>query len=499
MAIPKAVLDCLERTFSLEKSDLASVPLSAGASMAMIGAYYFLQPLGDTLALSMGLEFTPLVTIGNMTLIILVNPIYAAVVRNLPTEAVVAVMFRTVIIMLLAFGALFPFFSQCKLLSFCFAVYVGTISLFTTTTLNARLASLHTKAEAKRVYGLIAAGSQLGQLISSSTAPFFFGQLGNLVVLIAAGLYECSVRIMACRSSVAARQHAAKEEAAAAAAAAEALMESRRVPDVSHTATGYRAASGGGGGGGGGDDGGGGDGSSSSAPPASRWLQSTFGGFVILASTPFLRAITGHTLLITFLVSGVWYERAAAVAAAFATDEGRYDFFATLNMAVGVLTLVLQTMCFSRILKVLGFHGTLLAEPLALAGGLIVAIVRPGLLSIAILDGVRKVVHYSLAKPTKEGLYAALPRDVIFIAKPLLDTLIYRLGSLLGAAYFTWAMRAGVSPHFRQYLLLAVTIVWMVNSWWVGILAERQQKEQEEEEQTGAKGMPASAGAREML
>ena len=62
MAIPKAVLDCLERTFSLEKSDLASVPLSAGASMAMIGAYYFLQPLGDTLALSMGLEFTPLVT-----------------------------------------------------------------------------------------------------------------------------------------------------------------------------------------------------------------------------------------------------------------------------------------------------------------------------------------------------------------------------------------------------------------------------------------------------
>ena len=112
MAIPKAVLDCLERTFSLEKSDLASVPLSAGASMAMIGAYYFLQPLGDTLALSMGLEFTPLVTIGNMTLIILVNPIYAAVVRNLPTEAVVAVMFRTVIIMLLAFGALFPFFSQ---------------------------------------------------------------------------------------------------------------------------------------------------------------------------------------------------------------------------------------------------------------------------------------------------------------------------------------------------------------------------------------------------
>ena len=44
----------------------------------------YLQPLGDTLALSMGLEFTPLVTVGNMCLILIVNPIYAAGVRLLP-------------------------------------------------------------------------------------------------------------------------------------------------------------------------------------------------------------------------------------------------------------------------------------------------------------------------------------------------------------------------------------------------------------------------------
>lgn len=106
----------------------------------------------------------------------------------------------------------------------------------------------------------------------------------------------------------------------------------------------------------------------------------------------------------------------------------------------------------------------------------------------------RKVFHYSLVKPTKEGLYAALPKDVVFIAKPLLDTLVYRAGSLVGAAYFTWAMNAGVSAQFRQYLLLAVTVVWMGNSWYVGILAERQQKAQEEEEEAAA-----AAKAREML
>ena len=102
------------------------------------------------------------------------------------------------------------------------------------------------------------------------------------------------------------------------------------------------------------------------------------------------------------------------------------------------------------------------------------------------LDGMRKIFHYSLVKPTKEGLYAALPKDVIFIAKPLLDTLVYRTGSLIGAAYFTWAMNAGLEPKQRQFLLLGVTAVWAVNSYWVGVLAERQQRAQEAEEAAGA-------------
>ena len=32
-----------------------------------------------------------------------------------------------------------------------------------------------------------------------------------------------------------------------------------------------------------------------------------------------------------------------------------------------------------------------------------------------------QIIHYSLVKPTKEGLYAALPRDVVFIGDALLQ------------------------------------------------------------------------------
>ena len=90
------------------------------------------------------------------------------------------------------------------------------------------------------------------------------------------------------------------------------------------------------------------------------------------------------------------------------------------------------------------------------------------------------MVHYSLAKPTKEGLYASLPKEVVFIAKPLLDTLVYRTGSLVGAGYFTLAINYGLTPRMRQYMLLVVALGWAANSWWLGVLAERQQKAHEQ-------------------
>ena len=149
--------------------------------------------------------------------------------------------------------------------------------------------------------------------------------MGNLIVCISAIGYECAARLMVCRSELQATTAAAAAPAGGAQAQAEAgrpaePAKGRPAPEKPSKAyEGDEPTSG-----------------------VSRCCTSAFGGFAILASTPFLRAITGHTLLVTFLVSGVWYERAAAVAAAFATSEEQYDFFATLNFVVGSLTLVVQ-------------------------------------------------------------------------------------------------------------------------------------------------------------
>ena len=190
--------------------------------------------------------------------------------------------------------------------------------------------------------------------------------------------------------------------------------------------------------------------------------------------------LQGRTVDGLALSIDTWLSRSLSVLAlqSSAFDPLRLDE----QKRLGYLQLVYRQTPAAQIVSLADPAGTLLAEPLAILVGLSIAIVQPGLLSIAFLDGLRKVTHYSLIKPTKEGLFAALPRDVVFIAKPLLDTLIYRTGSLIGAAYFTAALGWGLTPKMRQYMLLCVTVVWAGNSFWLGILAERHQREMEEAE-----------------
>ena len=415
---------------TLPAGEHVSAYVAAAATTTSFTAYYILQPLADTLSLRLGIELVPLVMVGTLVLIAVLNPLYSWGASSANKGAFVATIFRIASAVLVVFVASFWWRPDSKWLAFCFSTFTGTLSLFAPTTLNAYLATLHTKDEARHAYGIIAAGSQLGQLTASGLASTLFGYFGTGIILASAGLYEAVVHFL--------RWRAARSSQA----------PSQRLPtDPSVSSSTSRKPQ------------------STAAPPCNP-----FRGAILLTSTPFLRLLTAHTVLTTFVVAGIWYERADVVIAAFETEAARYKFFSTQNFMVGALTLVLQLACFSSLVNCLGFTMSLLMEPLAIVAGMCALMLRPGVLSIMLLDGTRRVVHYALLKPVKESLYVGMSSEVIYVAKPLLDTLVYRCSSVLGAGYFSLAAHLGIAPVYRQLFLLAVTIAWALNSIWLGHL-----------------------------
>lgn len=171
-------MNCLLRTLGIERQDAeAGVMLSALAGCCLLSCYYLIQPLSDAMALHVGVENTPWITVGNLTLIALANPLYSMLAKALPPPRILPALYRFLGAIMIFFAVGFLICPGDNILSFSFAIFIGVFSLFLTTTFWARMASLHSKEEAKRVYGIISAGSQSGQLLSSLLAAFLFSSL----------------------------------------------------------------------------------------------------------------------------------------------------------------------------------------------------------------------------------------------------------------------------------------------------------------------------------
>ena len=121
------------KCFGLEEKDVGGVSLVSAAGFFLMFSYYLIQPLSDQLALHVGVEWTPLITVFRLILIGVCNPLYSALVKGAPVESVIPLLYRFLMLSLLLFvGAFlaFPTGEADKIVSFSFSVWTGTFSLF---------------------------------------------------------------------------------------------------------------------------------------------------------------------------------------------------------------------------------------------------------------------------------------------------------------------------------------------------------------------------------
>ena len=275
------------RLLGVHDTDLPGLSLSTGASLLLLGGYYFIQPLSDEMSLRAGIEYAPAINVGGLLLVAICNPLYAALLNLLPLSRVQPFLHRCFSCLLLTFSVAFWLGratgdgdTQQLPLAFAFAIFLSSTASFLMSTFWVRMAHVHSPAEARRTYGVIAAGAQGGQLLASVAAARLYATAHENLLLLTAAAVECSVRLIERRAEL----HEKDGGGAAATVAAS-------------------AKSGGGGGGGAGGSGGSGGGL------RAGW-RDALSGAPLLVSTPLLRTVTLHTLLLAFITNGLWCERA---------------------------------------------------------------------------------------------------------------------------------------------------------------------------------------------
>ncbi len=126
---------------------------------------------------------------------------------------------------------------------------------------------------------------------------------------------------------------------------------------------------------------------------------------------------------------------------------------------------------------------TLALLPAASVIGFGVLAVAPSVAAIVAFQVFRRAGNFAIARPTREILYTVVPREDRYKAKSFIDTVIYRLGDQFGA--WSTDLLHGLGHTAIALLAVPLSVLWLVESLWLGRRQERLAAKASEPEMVG--------------
>ena len=377
---------------------------------ALLAGYYVLRPIRDEMAIQVGqARLSELFTAVFLTMLA-VAPVFGALTARFPRKALLPRLYGFFIANLGAFWTIFAAGGeQSATVATAFFVWVSVFNLFAVSVFWSLMADLFDTAQAKRLYGFIAAGGTAGALAGPSLTAVFVTLVGarGMLIVSAAFLGVCVVAIVRLRAW-------AERTGASGAARDEAPLGG-----------------------------------------------SMFAGLTDVARSPYLLGIClflfGYSLLSTLL----YFQQTALVPAAIADSAERTRLLALTDVAVNVLTLFLQLFAFGTLIARVGTTAMLAALPAVAIVGFAALAMNPVLATLIVFGVIRRAGEYAISKPTRETLFNVLPPEQKYKAKNVIDTLVHRTGDTASSWIFAGLKGAGLSLTAMSWLAVPVAAMWL--------------------------------------
>ena len=193
-------------------------------------------------------------------------------------------------------------------------------------------------------------------------------------------------------------------------------------------------------------------------------------------AVPYLLNIALFLLLFSVTSTFLYFEQMSIAGRSFPDRGSQTAFFATVDLAVNVLTLLGQLFLTERVVRRVGVGWTLALLPAASVVGFAALALSPTVAAIVAIYVARRAGNFAFARPIREVLFIPLTREDRYKAKNVLDTTVYRLGDQIGAWAYAGVTALGAGGAAVAILAVPLSLAWLVNSLWLG----RRQGEMDE-------------------
>ena len=404
----------LAKVVVVKPDELRALLWSFAYFFCLLAGYYVLRPVRDEMGLASGIKNLPWLFTATFFVMLAVVPIYGALVARLPRRRFIPLVYHFFVANILIFWVLLTQGIALTVTAQVFFVWISVFNLFAVSVFWSFMADLYDAERGKRLFGFIAAGGSAGALLGPIIATTLAVPIGRANLLIIAallleGAVFCAIRL---------------ETAAAAFKAGQAVTPQSK-PE---------AALGG------------------------SWIA----GLAMIVRSPYLAGIAAWVALLSLAGTFLYFQQANIVSALSKNADQRTAIFAQIDLAVSLLTLVVQFLATGKLIKRFGAGPAAAFLPFVFALGFIALWATPMLWVVIAFQAVQRAANFAISNPAREVLFTVVEREEKYKAKNVIDNVVFRGSDAVFGWLFTALRGAGLELGAISLATVPVTAVWLM-------------------------------------
>lgn len=422
---PSSSLDkALARVVAVRAGEARALGWSFAYFFCLLAGYYVLRPVRDEMGLASGIKNLPWLFTATFVVMLVVVPIYGALVARLPRQRFIPLVYHFFVVNIIIFWILLTQNFAVTYTAQVFFVWISVFNLFAVSVFWSFMADLYSAEQGKRLFGFIAAGGSAGALLGPLLAAGLAVPIGRAnLLLIAALLLEgavyCVLRLESATATFRAERIATK------------------TPD---------AALGG------------------------SWIA----GLITIVRSPYLAGIALWVALLSLAGTFLYFQQAVIVSAQTDDPNQRTSIFARIDLAVSLLTIVVQFVVTGKLITRFGAGPAAAFLPLVFGFGFAVLWLAPMLWGVIAFQAVQRAANFAISNPAREVLFTVVDREEKYKAKNVIDNVLFRGSDALFGWLFAALRGIGMEVGVISLATVPVTAVWLALALALGRAHERR-------------------------
>lgn len=407
-----------------------AVALAFLCNFLLLGSYYILRPVRDTVATVVGVGQLQQLFTATFIGTLAATAGYAALASQIRLTRLLPGTFWFWLANVALFAVLFRFSPENRWLGAAYYVWFSVTNLFMISVFWSLMVDVFSATQATRLFAFIAAGGAVGAIAGPLLTRLLVKNLGlsGLLLLAAAGfaLVILLVHLL--------------------------MREKARLRDLSAEAQ---------------------QSTLDHALPGNA-----LEGFSQLLKSHYVLSQAAFILLMTWVNTVAYFCQTDLIARTYTAIASRAQAIADIDLVVNIGTAAILFLGLGRIVQRFGVTVGLILNPLLLVVAFLVTALSPTLFMIQALQIVRRVAQYAIARPSREICFTVVEQSSRYKAKNVIDTAVYRFGDVSSAWVQAGVRSMGYGLNGAIAIGVGASLAWLAVAAFLGARYERIRAQQ---------------------